>query len=101
MHSAIPKFDDAGTFVGSSYVYATARDFGKFGELYRNDGVAIAGDAFYVTTNERDARFFDLYRYDAKTYARTLAFKNEAGWEVADISRDGRWLALVAAEPQP
>lgn len=39
MHSAIPKFDTAGTFVGSSYVYATARDFAKFGELYRNDGV--------------------------------------------------------------
>lgn len=39
MHSAIPKFDSAGTFVGSSYVYATARDFAKFGEMYRNDGV--------------------------------------------------------------
>lgn len=51
--------------------------------------------AFYVVTNERDAKFFDVYRYDAKTYARTLVFKNEAGWEVADISRDGRWLALA------
>lgn len=50
--------------------------------------------AFYVATNERDARFFDLYRYDAKTYARTVVFKNEAGWQVSDISRDGRWLAL-------
>jgi CubicO group peptidase (beta-lactamase class C family) len=40
MHSATPKFDTAGTFVGSSYVYATAPDFAKFGELYRNDGVA-------------------------------------------------------------
>jgi CubicO group peptidase (beta-lactamase class C family) len=39
MHSAIPKFDTRGTFVGSSYVYATARDFAHFGELYRNDGV--------------------------------------------------------------
>jgi CubicO group peptidase (beta-lactamase class C family) len=39
MHSAIPKFDTAGTFVGSSYVYATARDFARFGELYRNDGM--------------------------------------------------------------
>ncbi len=43
MTSAIPKFDDAGTFVGSSYVYATARDFARFGELYRNDGVAENG----------------------------------------------------------
>ena len=43
MRSAEPKFDDAGTFVGSSYVFATARDFAKFGELYRCDGVADLG----------------------------------------------------------
>ncbi|MEY2583379.1 MAG: hypothetical protein QOE09_3228 [Ilumatobacteraceae bacterium] len=40
MHTATPKFDESGTFVGSSYVYATARDFARFGELYRNDGMA-------------------------------------------------------------
>jgi CubicO group peptidase (beta-lactamase class C family) len=43
MDSAVPKFDPAGTFVGSSYVYATARDFARFGELYRHDGVAGDG----------------------------------------------------------
>ena len=36
---AEPKFDAAGTFIGSSYVYATARDFAKFGELYLRDGI--------------------------------------------------------------
>lgn len=39
MH-AEPKFDAAGTFVGSSYVYATARDFAKFGLLYLRNGVS-------------------------------------------------------------
>lgn len=43
MHSATPKFDDAGTFIGSSYVFATARDFAKFGEFYRHDGVTADG----------------------------------------------------------
>ena len=39
MRSADPRFDSAGTFVGSSYVHATARDFAKFGLLYLRDGV--------------------------------------------------------------
>jgi CubicO group peptidase (beta-lactamase class C family) len=43
MTSAAPKFDAAGDFVGSSYVYATARDFARFGELYRHDGVTAEG----------------------------------------------------------
>lgn len=38
MTSAVPKFDTAGTFVGSSYVYATALDFARFGYLYLRNG---------------------------------------------------------------
>jgi dipeptidyl aminopeptidase/acylaminoacyl peptidase len=52
------------------------------------------GGAFYVTSNERDARFFDVYRYDAKTYARTMIYKDEVGYDFGDISDDGTWLAF-------
>ena len=40
MDSARVRGDDAGTFVASSFVYATARDWVRFGECYAHDGVA-------------------------------------------------------------
>ncbi|SEO88202.1 Dipeptidyl aminopeptidase/acylaminoacyl peptidase [Nitrosovibrio sp. Nv6] len=52
------------------------------------------GSAFFVASNERDPRFFDLYRYDAHTYARTLIYTNEQGFDLGPISRDERWIAL-------
>ncbi len=39
MSSADPRFDAAGTFIGSSYCYATPRDFARFGLLYLRGGV--------------------------------------------------------------
>jgi len=49
---------------------------------------------FWVATNERDPKSFDLYRYAAKDYHRELIFTNTEAWNVADVSGDGRWLAL-------
>ena len=39
MQSALLEPDESGTFVMSSYMYATARDWIRFGALYLNDGV--------------------------------------------------------------
>ncbi len=50
--------------------------------------------AFYVMTNERDHRFFDVYRYDAANYERTLVYEDKQGYQVGDISGDGRFIAL-------
>ena len=38
-HSMVLEPDASGTYVGSSYVFATARDYARFGLLYANDGV--------------------------------------------------------------
>src|SRR6185437_8523632 len=39
MYSAVLEPDASGTFVGSSYCYATARDWARFGLLYLHDGI--------------------------------------------------------------
>jgi CubicO group peptidase (beta-lactamase class C family) len=38
MHTAVIEPDASGTFVGSSYCFASARDWARFGLLYLNDG---------------------------------------------------------------
>lgn len=38
MSSLVMETDPAGNFIGSSYSYATARDWGKFGQLYLQNG---------------------------------------------------------------
>jgi dipeptidyl aminopeptidase/acylaminoacyl peptidase len=50
--------------------------------------------AFYIQTNERDKRFFDLYRVDAKTYEPTKIYEDTTGYQLGDISDDGKWLAF-------
>jgi len=50
--------------------------------------------AFYLQTNERDKRFFDLYRMDAASYERALVYQEEKGFQFGDISDDAKWIAL-------
>jgi dipeptidyl aminopeptidase/acylaminoacyl peptidase len=67
------------------------------GEKLKAQFAGWTGDlsGFYVSTNERDPKFFDVYRYDAATLERTLFFKNDLGYQPAGISRDGKWCALL------
>jgi dipeptidyl aminopeptidase/acylaminoacyl peptidase len=52
------------------------------------------GRSFYVASNERDPRFFDVYAYDAATLERKLIFQN-SDYQPGAVSRDGRHIALV------
>jgi dipeptidyl aminopeptidase/acylaminoacyl peptidase len=57
-------------------------------------GWAFDEQSFFVQTNERDRRYFDLYEVDPETLQRKLVYQNDTGYELADISRDERWLAF-------
>ncbi|WP_223642866.1 S9 family peptidase [Corallococcus sp. EGB] len=60
-------------------------------------GFSHDDSAFYITTNERDPGAMDVYRYDAKTYARKLLVQNDKGFGVAAVAPDESWVALEEA----
>lgn len=53
------------------------------------------GKSFYLYSNERDAKSFDVYQYSADDYSRAMIFENVDAMGIDDISGDGRWLQLT------
>ena len=51
--------------------------------------------SFFLSTNERDERYFDLYEVSADSLKRTLLYKNTQGFDLGPVSRDKRYVALV------
>ncbi len=62
MPDAVFEVDPSGNFVGSSYLYATARDYARFGLMYLNDGIVNGerilpeGWVNYTTTPASDSK---------------------------------------------
>ena len=50
--------------------------------------------SFFLSTNERDPRFFDIYEMPIDTLKATLIYKDETGIEFGDISNDKKFLAF-------
>jgi len=54
------------------------------------------GTAFWLQTNERDERYFDIYQYSTNdNYNRTMVYQNDPGLSVYAGSPNGQWIALV------
>ncbi|WP_299573908.1 S9 family peptidase [uncultured Shewanella sp.] len=51
-------------------------------------------ESFFVMTNERDPKYFDVYQYNTADYSRSLIYKNDSGFTVESISPNGRFIAL-------
>ena len=50
--------------------------------------------SFFVGTNERDERYFDVYEYSVDDYQRTRIYQDDTGYQYADISPDKRYLVF-------
>lgn len=57
-------------------------------------GWEASGASFFIVSNERDPRFFDVYSYASDGYARELIYQNNDGYEPGAISSDGQYIAL-------
>jgi Dipeptidyl aminopeptidases/acylaminoacyl-peptidases len=51
--------------------------------------------SFFFSTNERDARFFDIYEMPIDSFKSNLLYKDETGLSLADISVDKKYFAFV------
>ena len=114
MTSAVPRFDEAGTFIGSSYVYATAPDFARFGYLYLRGGRwgdrSILSDSWVSTardmhaTSSENGHGYSWHWWNWNSRPETMAALGYEGQRlIIDPARDlvvvhlGKW----SAETQP
>ena len=99
MRSATPKYDKVGNFVGSSYVFATARDFARFGWLYLNDGMwdgerilpegwVDHGRTYVATDPENGVGYGAHWWLDARVPGSMAAFGFEGQNIWVDFDRD-------------
>lgn len=106
--SAVSWFPEDGRFLYTSdgggdelnHVYVQEPD-GSTKDLTPGDpvkasfiGWSESGDSFFLMTNERDAKTFDIYRYQTDDYSRKMIFEND-GKQIDAISRNGRYVALT------
>ena len=87
-----------------NHVYVQAPD-GKVTDITPGEklkagfqGWADDDQSFFITSNERDPSYFDLYEVQVEGYQKTLIYKNEAGYDLSSISPDKRYVALRKME---
>lgn len=85
MSSATATCDDAGTWVASSYVHATARDYARFGLLYLRDGLWAGERLLPAGWVDQGRRPRSIDPEDGTRYG--------AHWWVGDDDRGSFWAA--------
>ena len=94
MNHAVIEADPSGTFVGSSYVFATARDWARFGLLYLNNGI-FDGERIlpegWVTYSTQPAPGAPMGEYGAQWWLNRGAAGNAAIRKYPELPADAFW----------
>ena len=94
MNHTIIEPDPSGTFVGSSYAFATARDWARFGMLYLNEGMCNGERILprdwvaYSTTPSSAAK---MGEYGAQWWLNRGAPENSAIRKYPELPTDAYW----------
>lgn len=94
MQDAVLEPDASGTFVASSYAFASARDWARFGLLYLNDGmwngerILPEGWVKYTTTPAPAA---DMGRYGAHWWLNAGDPKDPSNRKYPELPADAFW----------
>ena len=84
------------THIFVQYPDGSVKDLTPGAKLKANfHGWAADDRSFFVSTNERDARYFDLYEVSVDRLTRVLMYRNTAGYLLGPIARSKRYLALI------
>lgn len=57
-------------------------------------GWSLDEQSAYISSNKRDARFFDLYKLNMTTFENELIYPNDSSLDVSGLSYSERYLAL-------
>ena len=114
MADAVFEVDASGTQVGSSYIYATVRDYARFGMLYLQDGVFNGerilpeGWVKYTTTpaSDSDGKYGSLFWLNRSKYYTAApedmySCNGHDGQQIFIIPSKELVIALVGYSPKP
>lgn len=114
MPDAVFEVDASGTQVGSSYIYATARDYARFGMLYLQDGVFNGerilpeGWVKYTTTpaSDSDGKYGSLFWLNQSKYYPAApedmySCNGHDGQQIFIIPSKELVIVLVGYSPKP
>jgi dipeptidyl aminopeptidase/acylaminoacyl peptidase len=61
-------------------------------------GWSLDQQSFYVSTNERDQRIQDLYKFDARTLARSFIYKATEKFHFCSVSADEQYVLFMKSD---